>query len=132
MLNRRLRVKRAKKKTHQSKYAPTSEEISTLLGSAMYGYENGKPLWEERSTLELVKEAVAVIHVINSMHDDVDYTISDALLYAPCRFCGYEGRNYWQPHSHNKKCVFYSIGGITERREVLENAKFIPVRRSTE
>lgn len=41
------------------------------------------------------------------------------ILDAPCIFCGYNGPNYWQPHTHNKSCPFFEIGGDREREHAL-------------
>uniref|UniRef100_A0A6M3KC34 Uncharacterized protein n=1 Tax=viral metagenome TaxID=1070528 RepID=A0A6M3KC34_9ZZZZ len=41
------------------------------------------------------------------------------ILAAPCIFCGYDGVQYWQKHSHAKDCLFYEFGGIEDREDVL-------------
>lgn len=47
-------------------------------------------------------------------------------LNAPCKFCGYFGRGYWQSGTHLKKCPFYSIGGEEARLEYLHNPYTTP------
>lgn len=44
----------------------------------------------------------------------------EALLEAPCKWCGYSGANYWQHGSHPKKCPWHEIGGGDMRRLLLE------------
>jgi hypothetical protein len=41
------------------------------------------------------------------------------LLDAPCVFCDYNGRGYWQKETHSKHCPFYTIGGISDRQREL-------------
>ena len=50
------------------------------------------------------------------------------LLSAPCVFCGYNGPNYWQIHSHAKDCLWYDIAGMEERKELLPDLLVIMVR----
>lgn len=39
----------------------------------------------------------------------------EALLAAPCVFCGYNGPGYWQPITHRPECPWYHLGGGFER-----------------
>ena len=48
-----------------------------------------------------------------------DYHGDDALLDAPCIFCGYSGQGYWQSGTHNENCRWRNIGGFKERRAAL-------------
>ena len=41
-------------------------------------------------------------------------------LEAPCRWCGYNGANYWQALSHAEECPWYKVGGAGERATILE------------
>jgi len=43
---------------------------------------------------------------------EANYNILDA----PCVFCGYNGKGYWQVGTHSKKCPFNALGGMEERR----------------
>lgn len=48
-----------------------------------------------------------------------DYHGDDALLDAPCIFCGYSGQGYWQSGTHNENCRWRNIGGFNGRRAAL-------------
>lgn len=41
-------------------------------------------------------------------------------LAAPCRWCGFNGPEYWQSGTHTSECPWHKIGGQHERAEVLE------------
>lgn len=41
---------------------------------------------------------------------------------APCRFCGYNGPNYFSINTHHKDCPWYNIGGGFEREEFFKEA----------
>ena len=41
------------------------------------------------------------------------------ILDAPCVFCGYNGRGYWQKGTHNKHCPWCELGGGAERAKAL-------------
>jgi len=41
------------------------------------------------------------------------------ILEAPCCFCGYNGKGYFQAETHKEECPFYSIGGLYERIDFL-------------
>lgn len=41
-------------------------------------------------------------------------------LEAPCKWCGYNGANYWQRGSHLETCPWHEIGGDDMRRLLLE------------
>lgn len=41
------------------------------------------------------------------------------LLEAPCVFCGYNGRGYWQSTTHDKECPWFMLGGYEERKQSL-------------
>ena len=43
--------------------------------------------------------------------------ISHNLFDAPCVFCGYNGPNYYQAGTHDKKCPWHRVGGYDERIE---------------
>ena len=45
--------------------------------------------------------------------------ITARILEAPCCFCGYNGPGYYQPHTHDKLCPWYEIGGGEERKHAL-------------
>ena len=47
-------------------------------------------------------------------------------LTAPCQFCNYHGRGYWQTGTHSKSCPFYLIGGEEARFEYLHNPPTTP------
>ena len=42
-------------------------------------------------------------------------------LEAPCTFCGYNGRGYWQPATHDKHCPWFDLGGYEERKQALRD-----------
>jgi hypothetical protein len=44
-----------------------------------------------------------------------DHHGDDALLDAPCLFCGYNGAGYWQSGTHAKDCRWHSVGGFDDR-----------------
>jgi len=44
----------------------------------------------------------------------------DNFFDAPCKFCGYNGEGYWQKGTHNKDCPFRNIGGIEDRKGIME------------
>jgi len=44
----------------------------------------------------------------------------DNFFDAPCKFCGYNGVRYWQKGTHYKGCPFRNIGGIKDRRGIME------------
>jgi hypothetical protein len=46
------------------------------------------------------------------------------LLAAPCLLCGYNGSEYWQSGSHEKRCPWHTIGGAAEREQKM--LKMIP------
>ncbi|MCK5609394.1 hypothetical protein KAR91_46405 [Candidatus Pacearchaeota archaeon] len=37
------------------------------------------------------------------------------LLEAPCKWCEYNGKGYWQAGTHDKDCPWHSIGGGADR-----------------
>lgn len=41
-------------------------------------------------------------------------------LEAPCRWCGYNGSEYWQATSHTEECPWHKVGGAEERATILE------------
>jgi hypothetical protein len=41
-------------------------------------------------------------------------------LAAPCRWCGYNGPDYWQAGSHADECPWLKVGGSHERAHILE------------
>jgi hypothetical protein len=41
------------------------------------------------------------------------------ILFAPCWWCGYDGRNYWQAGTHASDCPWANVGGAVERAELL-------------
>ena len=41
------------------------------------------------------------------------------ILNPPCVFCGYNGREYWQPKTHDIGCPWRSIGSEVERSKRL-------------
>lgn len=41
------------------------------------------------------------------------------MLNAPCIFCGYDGRGYWQARTHGGDCPWHSVGSYTERASAL-------------
>lgn len=41
------------------------------------------------------------------------------LLAAPCKWCGYNGHNYWQKRSHEKNCPWREVEGFDERLMIL-------------
>jgi len=41
------------------------------------------------------------------------------ILGAPCVFCGYNGTQYWQKHSHKSSCPWYWIGSFGSRFDIL-------------
>jgi len=41
------------------------------------------------------------------------------LLAAPCRWCGYNGPDYWQPGTHPESCPWHRVGGRVARRDLL-------------
>lgn len=43
----------------------------------------------------------------------------NALLSAPCRFCGYNGQGYWQKDTHLLSCPWHGIGGEADRLKKL-------------
>jgi hypothetical protein len=47
------------------------------------------------------------------------YHQDDAMLDAPCVFCGYNGAGYWQSGTHAKDCRWYSVGGYVDRHKAL-------------
>ena len=44
------------------------------------------------------------------------------MLEAPCLYCGYNGKGYWQKGTHDKICPWHNVGGITEREELLRQS----------
>lgn len=42
-----------------------------------------------------------------------------AELEAPCRWCGYNGENYWQKGTHSADCPWHLVGGGDVRELVL-------------
>lgn len=40
-------------------------------------------------------------------------------LAAPCRWCGYNGENYWQAGTHAKTCPWLLVGGEAARKALL-------------
>ena len=49
----------------------------------------------------------------------ITVTTQDRLISAPCVFCNYDGPEYWQQHTHDRKCPWHRIGGLAERRDAL-------------
>ena len=45
--------------------------------------------------------------------------MSNELLDAPCVFCLYNGRGYYQHASHHQSCPWYHVGGADERDKLL-------------
>lgn len=43
------------------------------------------------------------------------------ILDAPCVFCGYNGRDYWQVGTHDKDCIFHDFGGDANRADHVSN-----------
>lgn len=41
------------------------------------------------------------------------------LLDAPCLWCGYSGRGYYQAGTHDKSCIWHTVGGRNERLDRL-------------
>ena len=37
------------------------------------------------------------------------------ILEAPCLFCGYNGKGYWQTETHDRACPWYKVGGYEQR-----------------
>lgn len=54
-----------------------------------------------------------------ALHRCADYHGDDALLDAPCIFCGYNGAGYWQKGTHSKDCRLSDVGGFDDRRKAL-------------
>ena len=50
--------------------------------------------------------------LVNSKQAEMIYNV---LLDAPCNFCGYNGPGYFQAGTHYLQCVWYSVGGYSER-----------------
>ena len=44
---------------------------------------------------------------------------SSGLLDAPCLWCGYNGRGYYQVGTHDKSCIWHTVGGRNERLDRL-------------
>lgn len=45
--------------------------------------------------------------------------LENTLLKAPCIFCGYNGKEFYQSGTHASACPYYSIGGYNERKEMI-------------
>jgi len=42
-----------------------------------------------------------------------------SILDAPCVFCGYDGKGYWQPYTHDEKCPLREFKGHSDRQREL-------------
>lgn len=40
---------------------------------------------------------------------------------APCVFCGYNGRGFFQAGTHHEDCPWHNIGGVLDRYEALDD-----------
>lgn len=47
--------------------------------------------------------------------------MSDWTVCAPCTWCGYNGVGFYQPHTHDPGCPWYTIGGLEERKLYIVN-----------
>lgn len=45
--------------------------------------------------------------------------LEDLLLKAPCVFCGYNGKEFYQERTHASACPYYSVGGLGQRKEMI-------------
>jgi hypothetical protein len=50
------------------------------------------------------------------------FSVNDGAVCAPCRFCGYNGPDYYKAGSHAPDCPWYNIGGMDERKAALVEA----------
>ena len=53
----------------------------------------------------------------------------DELLSAPCKWCGYNGSEYWQTKTHSDECPWYGVGGKADRLHVLPEVLFKPTNK---
>jgi hypothetical protein len=60
-----------------------------------------------------------------SVCDKWNYSF-EAILDAPCKWCGYDGPDYWQENTHGHDCVWRSVGGLWDRERALETFRFQP------
>lgn len=51
--------------------------------------------------------------------------LPDEELAAPCRWCAYNGPNYWQAASHDKDCPWHTIGGSAAREAILSGFRSV-------
>jgi hypothetical protein len=50
------------------------------------------------------------------------FSVEDGALSAPCRFCGYEGPDYYRAGTHARGCLWHTVGGLDERKAELVRA----------
>jgi hypothetical protein len=50
------------------------------------------------------------------------FSVEDGALSAPCRFCGYDGPDYYRAGTHAADCPWHSVGGLDERKARLIGA----------
>ena len=87
----------------------------------------GKAFLSHRITLDDCRRIVAEVlkttrqEALREAASKLGIGDSSGLLDAPCLWCGYNGRGYYQVGTHDKSCIWHTVGGRNERLDRLAN-----------